>query len=95
MIQWLREAMAALSSQYSGFLLFCTLTGLRASEAVESVRVLNVHNNKTNNYYSPEQNILQHYKNPELFIRRTKAVYISVVNDDIANIAWSMEFTRP
>jgi hypothetical protein len=85
MIQWLRQAMAALPSQYSGFLLFCTLTGLRASECIESVRLLNGH--QMTDYYNPEQNILQHYRFPDLFIRRTKAVYISVMNDKILSIA--------
>jgi len=33
-------------------------------------------------YYNQEQNVLQHYRFPELFIRRTKAVYISVANDE-------------
>lgn len=82
MVQWLRQAMAALPSQYSSFLLFCTLTGLRASECIEAVRLLNGHHQMTD-YYNPEQSILQHYRFPQLFIRRTKAVYISVMNDKI------------
>jgi hypothetical protein len=38
-------------------------------------------------YYNPEQKILQHYRFPDIFIRRTKAVYISVVDDEIIGIA--------
>lgn len=88
MIEWLREAMAVLPSQYSRFLLFCTLTGLRASECIEAVRLLNGH--QITDYYNPEQSILQHYRFPQLFIRRTKAVYISVINDKILSIAQSI-----
>ena len=92
MIEWLRQAMAALPSQYSRFPLFCTMTGLRASECIESVRLLNGHHQMTD-YYNPEQNILQHYRFPQLFIRRTKAVYISVMNDKILSIAQSINST--
>jgi intergrase/recombinase len=93
MIQWLRQAMAALPIQYSRFLLFCTMTGLRASECIEAVRLLNKMNEYTTLYYNPEQNILQHYRFPELFIRRTKAVYISVMNDKLLSIAQSINPT--
>jgi hypothetical protein len=92
MIEWLRQAMAALPSQYSRFLLFCTMTGLRASECIESVRLLNGHHQMTD-YYNPEQSILQHYRFPQLFIRRTKAVYISLMDDKILSIAQSINPT--
>src|SRR5215217_7723257 len=87
MVSWLREALQVLPSNYANFLLFCTLTGLRFTEAVEAVRLLVQGQNLTLSYYDPEQHILQHYRFPELFIRRTKAVYISVVNDQIVSIA--------
>jgi intergrase/recombinase len=63
------------------------MTGLRASEAVEAVRLLTLSSKDERVYYNPEQNMLQHYRFPDLFIRRTKAVYISVVNDEIIGIA--------
>ena len=84
MIQWLREALQVLPTNYANFYLFCTVTGLRASECVEAVRLLSVSSETTRRYYNPEQKVLQHYRFPELFIRRTKAVYISVVDDDSA-----------
>jgi intergrase/recombinase len=87
MIRWLREAIRLLPADYANFFLFCTLTGLRASECIEAVRLLNGSSEPTRTYFNPEQHILQHYKFPELFIRRTKAVYISVVNDQIIGIA--------
>lgn len=97
MIQWLREAILLLPADYANFFLFCTLTGLRGSEAVESVKLLNspVADPQRKQYYNPEQHILQHYKFPELFIRHTKAVYISVVNDEIIRIAQSIKSTPP
>jgi intergrase/recombinase len=84
MIGWLKEALKVMPSNYSNFFLFCTLTGMRASECVEAVRLL-THGSTT--YYSPNQKVLQHYRFPDIFIRRTKAIYISVVDDFIVSIA--------
>jgi hypothetical protein len=91
MLQWLREALRVLPTNYANFYLFCTLTGLRASECVEAVRLLN--SVTSNRYYNPEEKVLQHYRFPELFIRRTKAVYISIVDKEILGIAQSIKFT--
>lgn len=90
MLHWLREAIRVLPSGYSRLLLFCALTGLRGSEAIESVRLLN---KREIIYYNPEQQILEHFRFPDLFIRRTKAVYISVVNDEIIGMARGIEKT--
>jgi hypothetical protein len=40
MLQWLREALQVLPSDYANFFLFCTLTGMRCSEALESVKLI-------------------------------------------------------
>jgi Archaeal phage integrase len=92
MLRWLREALQVLALDYANFFRFCTLTGMRASEAVEAVRLIKcLETFKT--YYNPDQQILQHYRYPELFIRRTKAIYISVVDDSIVSIANRIENT--
>jgi hypothetical protein len=89
MLQWLHEAMQVLPKAYANFFLFCTLTGLRASECVEAVRLLNSH--QLTDYYNPDQNVLQHYRFPDIFIRRTKAVYISIADKQILVIAQSIK----
>ena len=83
LLQWLRDALKLLPGKYGNLLLFCTLTGMRGSECVESVRLLTA----GGNYYNPERQILQHYLFPQIFIRRTKAIYISIVNEQIIGIA--------
>ena len=98
MLQWLREAIQVLPPNYANFYLFCTLTGLRATECMEAVRLLNTRNAENGEtskiqYYNPEQQMLQHYRFPELFLKRTKAVYISVVDDKIIGLAKSIDFT--
>jgi hypothetical protein len=84
MLRWLKEAIKSVRTDYANFFLFCTLTGMRASECVEAVRLLS---RDTSQYYNPDQQVLQHYRYPHLFIRRTKAIYISIVNDEIIDIA--------
>ena len=51
MIQWLRQAIQELPKSYLDFFVFCTLTGLRASETIESVRLLLNDDGHSNNYY--------------------------------------------
>jgi intergrase/recombinase len=92
MLEWLREALQVLPKAYANFFLFCTLTGLRASECVEAVKLINKGELSTR-YYNPEQSVLQHYRYPDIFIRRTKAVYISIVNKEILEIAQSIKST--
>ena len=92
LLQWLASARRVLPVKYGNLLLFCTLTGMRGSEAVESVRLLV---QSAGQYYDPERQILQHYLFPNLFIRRTKAIYISIVNDDIVSLANKLENTPP
>ena len=84
MLRWLKEAIKSVRTDYANFFLFCTLTGMRASECVDAVRLL--HSSSTS-YYNPKQQVLQHYRFPDIFIRRTKAIYISIVNDEIIDIA--------
>jgi hypothetical protein len=84
MLRWLKEAIKSVRTDYANFFLFCTLTGMRASECVEAVRLLS---RDTSQYYNPDQQVLQHYRYPHLFIRRTKAIYISVVDNSIVEIA--------
>lgn len=104
MLQWLREAYVGLPSKYANLLLFCTLTGMRGSECVEAVRLLNGtkscsgargESQECQICYNSERQILQPYLYPNLFIRRTKAIYISVVNGDIIGIARKIQGNTP
>jgi hypothetical protein len=40
-----------------------------------------------NNYLRKDLMILEHYKFPDIFIRRTKKAYISVVTDQVLELA--------
>jgi hypothetical protein len=92
MITWLKEAMQVLPDTYSNFFLFCTLTGMRCSEALDSVKLIK-NPDTFKRYYDPDGCLLRHYAFSDPFIRRTKAVYISIVNDKILSIAQNINPT--
>lgn len=62
------------------------LTGLRPAEACDSVRLLNIRQNFDTNYYNPERQTLEHFRFPEIFLRKTKKAYISYLSLD--NYEW-------
>src|SRR5215217_611652 len=68
---------------------FAILTGLRPGEVIESVKLL-AGNNKfaTVKYYNPERQALEHFRFPEIFLRRTKKAYISfITKEQLSGIA--------
>jgi intergrase/recombinase len=86
MLQWLRQMRQELPVSYYNVFLFCTLTGLRSNECFEAIRLIKDPDTfKT--YYQVSKQALEHFRFPELFIRRTKAAYISLVNEEILDIA--------
>jgi len=87
MIGWLKEAIQVLPKLYSDCFVFCSLTGLRVSEVIEVIRLLNSESITSNDYYNQERQCLEHFKYPQIFLRRTKAAYISIVDDEIIAIA--------
>ncbi len=84
MVTWLKNAYSKLPREYGNVLLYCTLTGLRPTEATESVLLIH---DEIDNYINKESMTLEHFRYPEIFIRRTKKAYISIVTDTILDVA--------
>jgi hypothetical protein len=84
MINWLKNCCSKLSSSYSNILLFNTLTGLRPDEACKSIQLIQ---KEEDNYVRNDLMILEHYKFPDTFIRRTKKAYISILTYSILELA--------
>jgi hypothetical protein len=80
MIQKVKEMICVLPRPFGTVIKFACLTGLRPSECVESVKLLN--SEGANCYYNPEQQRLEHFRFPEIFIRRTKVAYISIITKE-------------
>jgi hypothetical protein len=90
MIGWLREALhhpqRQLPAHFANIFLFCTLTGMRASECLAAVRLIKDFET-CKRYYDAKNHVLRHYLFADTFIRRTKAIYISIIDDEILEIA--------
>jgi intergrase/recombinase len=86
MIDWVKEAISKLPEPYYNIIIYNTLTGLRPSEVCVSISLIQ-QQDCFRIYYNNEKSMLEHFKFPELFIRRTKKAYISIVNDLVLNIA--------
>jgi hypothetical protein len=84
MIEWLKNCCSKLSSSCSNILLFNTLTGLRPDEACKTIMLIH---KEEDNYVRRDLMILEHYRFPDIFIRRTKKAYISIVTDSILELA--------
>lgn len=84
MLNWLKSLSNNLPEKYGNVLLYNSLVGLRPSEAIESIKIVN---SNLENYLNRDLMVLEHFKFPEIFIRRTKNAYISLVSDEILKLA--------
>ena len=84
MLNWLKDTISKLPDPYRNTLIYNTLTGLRPSEALQSLFLVQ---SELKNYLNNDKLVLEHFKYPAVFLRRTKKVYISIVNDLIIRIA--------
>lgn len=83
MTYWLKNAISRLPEKYGNILLYDALTGLRPEEACKSISLIH---NCLEEYLNKQSFVLEHFKYPELFLRRTKKAYISLMSERILNI---------
>ena len=71
MLEWLKNVvhLSNIKQEYRNILLFMTLTGLRPTEALESLKMIK---DGTQNYVNNNTMLLEHFRFPEYFIRKTK-----------------------
>lgn len=77
MLQWVKEAIKILPANMGQVIKFNVLTGLRPNEAIQAIRLLI--SGESTPYYNEERQTLEHFRFPELFIRRTKTAYVSII----------------
>jgi intergrase/recombinase len=83
MVAWLKNAYSILPKEYGNILIYCTLTGLRPQESIQSLEILHT---DTENYLNKDSMTLEHFRYNQ-FIRRTKKAYVSIVSEKILEIA--------
>ena len=83
--QWYKAMQRILRDEEKLYLKFVLTTDLRKAEALKSMRlIIRLFNeDKLDSYYNSELGILEHWRFPDLFFRRTKMVYISIVSNDL------------
>jgi intergrase/recombinase len=83
--QWYSEMQETLRNNEKLFSRFVLVTGLRKAEAINSFNlIIKLHEKgKLESYY--KYGIVEHFRYPELFFRKTKMAYISIVNDNLVS----------
>ncbi|MDQ3903515.1 MAG: hypothetical protein M3247_07740 [Thermoproteota archaeon] len=82
MLQQIRRMIEKLPVQMAQIVRFGCLVGLRPAETVESVRLIN-NQLLFSKYYNADNQTLEHFRFPDIFLRQTKKAYISFVNPEI------------
>jgi hypothetical protein len=77
----IREMLRVLPTAMRAVVRHAVLTGLRPTEAIESVKLLNSADYSAQ-YYNQERQALEHFRFPELFIRATKKAFVSYITLD-------------
>jgi hypothetical protein len=83
MVEWLKNTYSKLSKHYGNILLYNTLTGLRP-EACKSIILFQ---KQRDNNLRKDLMVLEHFKYPDIFLRRTKKAYLGVITDSILELA--------
>jgi Archaeal phage integrase len=90
MVAWLKEAIAKLPSPVGNVLVFNTMTGLRPTEACQSISIIK---QGGQGYVNHVKQVIEHFRRPETFFRKTKKAYVSIITPEIINLAERSEVT--
>ncbi|WP_158385366.1 integrase [Candidatus Nitrososphaera evergladensis] len=84
MIEYIKQTIKILPKDQANTFILATVLGLRADEVCKAAGLLK---QGAQDYYDEDKGILEHYKFKELFIRRTKKAYISLVDTEMLELA--------
>jgi hypothetical protein len=86
--EWLRQVIKKLPKEYSTVLVFDALTGLRPTEAALSCKLISElsQQNKLDSYLDRDLMMLQHFRFPNLFLRKSKNAYISFITPTLLEL---------
>jgi intergrase/recombinase len=83
MIEWITTTMKS-HPRFANILMFNVLTGLRPQEAIDSFNLLL--SDKRQEYLSKNEKLLEHFKFPNIFLRRTKKAFISIASRELISL---------
>jgi hypothetical protein len=83
MIEWVTMIMKT-HPRFANILMFNVLVGLRPQEAIDSFNLLL--SDKRQEYLSKDEKLLEHFKFPDIFLRRTKKAFISISGKELISL---------
>jgi len=86
--EWLKEAILRLPRKYGTALIFNALTGLRPNEGVIACNLIVKlsRQKQLDCYLDNDLMMLQHFRFPKLFLRRSKNAYISFITPELLSL---------
>ena len=86
--EWLKEAIVRLPKKYAVALIFNALTGLRPREGINACNLIVElsEQNRLNEYLDKDLMMLQHFRFPKIFLRKSKNAYISFITPELLNL---------
>jgi hypothetical protein len=84
-LEWFNQTMPSLKENERLFAKFLKLSGLRVSEGINSFNLCIKLSNqgRLNEYFDSHLSVLCHFKHPKLFIRHSKACYITFIKPEL------------
>jgi hypothetical protein len=84
-LQWLNQTMPSLRDNERVFAKFLKLSGLRVTEGITSFNlcIKLASEGRLKEYYDSDLRVLCHFKFPKIFIRRSKACYITFIKPQL------------
>jgi intergrase/recombinase len=94
---WLRKAVKRLPEKYSAMLVFDVATGLRPNEACMSCHLISTlsEEGRLNEYWNKDLLMLEHFRFPEIFLRKSKNAYISFVPEEVLELVMRVKPNFP
>lgn len=89
MLDRLRNAWSILPKSWPNLLVFNTLVGLHADQTINSITLLHQEPSK---YLKNGKMMREHCRYPEIYIRRTKKAYVSIVSESICVVAKEADY---
>ena len=83
MIEWVTTTMKS-NPRFANILMYNVLVGLRPQEAIDSFNLLL--SDKREDYLSKDEKLLEHFKFPDIFLRRTKKAFVSIASRELVSL---------
>jgi len=86
--QWLFNALEKLPKDAATIIAFIALTGLRVTESSNSLSLLTKlsEQDKLDEYLDRDLMMLQHFRYPKIFLRKSKNAYISFISNNLLDL---------